>query len=338
MRITLGEGRTPLVSSVSIGPRYGATRLFFKLENCNPSGSYKDRFIATALARLLESGAKACIATSSGNTGSALAAYCARYGVRSFILVNQDAPSGKLAQMQGHGAQVIRIPAFVTDPAVTESVFAVLRELSQAHHVPLIVSAYRYCPEGMVGVETISAEITTDLPELDHVFVPVGGGGLYSAVARGFAASGIKVHAVQPAGCSTVVATFERGDDEILPVHSTTRVSGLSVPFDIDAGRALEHLRACGGHGFAIDDDDIFQAQAMLLEREGIYAEPAGATALAGWIRAVETGIVKPEQTAVCLVTGHGFKDPVSVERAAQRHPDLTMDPGAVRAKLAELL
>jgi threonine synthase len=338
MRITLGEGNTPLVPSISIGPRYGAGRLYFKLENCNPSGSYKDRFIATALAHMLDTGARACIATSSGNTGSALAAYSARYGVRSFILVNQDAPAGKLAQMQAHGAQVIRIPAFVTDPAVTESVFAALRDLSQRHRVPLIVSAYRYCPEGMQGVESISSELTTQLPGLQHVFVPVGGGGLYSAVVRGFAANGPKVHAVQPAGCSTVVASFERGDDEIRSIQSTTRVSGLSVPFDIDAGRALGHLRACGGHGFAIDDDDIFQAQAMLLEQEGIYAEPAGATALAGWIRGVDTGLIAPTQTAVCLITGHGFKDPASVERAALRHPDLTIAPEAVLTRLAELL
>src|SRR3954447_26279163 len=119
MRVTLGEGHTPLVSSVQIGPRYGARRLLFKLENCNPSGSYKDRFIAAAMDYMLNCGATACVATSSGNTGSALAAYSARYGVRSFILVNQDAPAGKLAQMQAHGATVIRIPAFVTDPAVT---------------------------------------------------------------------------------------------------------------------------------------------------------------------------------------------------------------------------
>jgi threonine synthase len=97
-------------------------------------------------------------------------------------------------------------------------------------------------------------------------------------------------------------------------------------------------LRACGGHGFAIEDDDIFAAQALLLEQEGIYAEPAGATALAGWIRAVETGIINSTQTAVCMVTGHGFKDPVSVERAAQRHPDLTISPDTVTARLAELI
>src|SRR4029077_15049182 len=145
----------------------------------------------------------------------------------------------------------------------TECVFAKLHSLSETRNLPLIVSAYRYCPEGMQGVESIAAELAASVPALRHVFVPVGGGGLYSAVARGFPASGPKVHAVQPSGCSTVVASFERGDDEIWPVLSTTRVSGLSVPFDIDAGRALRHLRNCGGHGFAIGDDEIFAAQAM---------------------------------------------------------------------------
>ena len=336
--MTLGEGNTPLVRSVRVGPRCGASGLWFKLENCNPSGSYKDRFIAAALDHMLKSGARACVATSSGNTGSALAAYSARYGLRSFILVNEDAPAGKLVQMQAHGATVIRIPAFVTDPRVTESVFATLRSLSKNRNMPLIVSAYRYCPEGMQGVESIATELAAAAPDLRHVFVPVGGGGLYSAVVRGFAANGPKVHAVQPAGCSTVVASFARGDDEVRPVHSTTRVSGLSVPFDIDAGRALQHLRSCGGHGFAIGDEEILAAQAMLLEQEGIYAEPAGATALAGWIRAIDTGIVDAGDAAVCLVTGHGFKDPASVERAALLHPDLTVAADAVLEKLTALL
>jgi threonine synthase len=338
MRVTLGEGNTPLVRSVRIGPRFGAAQLWFKLENCNPSGSYKDRFIAAALEHMLQTGAGACVATSSGNTGSALAAYSARYGVRSFILVNQDAPAGKLVQMQAHGATVLRIPNFVTDPGISQNVFATLRRLSETHNLPLIVSAYRYCPEGMRGVESISTELAAALPDLRHVFVPVGGGGLYSAVVRGFPTGGPKVHAVQPAGCSTVVASFERGDDEIRPVLSTTRISGLSVPFDIDAGLALGHLRSSGGRGFAISDEDIFAAQAMLLEQEGIYAEPAGATALAGWLRAINQGIVGADDPAVCLVTGHGFKDPQSAERAAQLHPDTAVAADAVLGKLTAML
>src|SRR5205085_1388946 len=144
--------------------------------------------------------------------------------------------------------------------------------------------------------ESISTELARAEAGIEHVFVPVGGGGLYSAVARGFQAAGLatKVHAIQPAGCSTVVASFVRGDDEIRPVLSTTRVSGLSVPFDIDAGLALGHLRACGGRGFAVSDEAVFAAQVMMLEQEGIYCEPGGATALAGWLEALEKGGISP--------------------------------------------
>ena len=156
---TMGEGKTPLIPSHRIGPECGWPDLFFKLESCNPSGSYKDRFIANEVTAMLRRGASGCVATSSGNTGSSLAAYCARYGLRCLILVNHDAPAGKLAQMQAHGALVVRIAEFVNDPAVTERVFESLRRFSERQNVPLVVSAYRYCPEGMSGVHDIACEL-----------------------------------------------------------------------------------------------------------------------------------------------------------------------------------
>src|ERR1700722_17011874 len=113
-RVSLGEGNTPLIESAYIGPSLGLSRLFFKLENCNPSGSYKDRFAAAEVSRMLRIGAKACMATSSGNAGSARAAYCARYGISCAIVVNEYAPTGKLEQMQAHGARVIRVRGFIT--------------------------------------------------------------------------------------------------------------------------------------------------------------------------------------------------------------------------------
>jgi len=340
MRVTLGEGKTPLVASARIGPRYGATRLLFKLESCNPTGSYKDRFIAAELACILRRGARACVATSSGNTGSSLAAYCARYAVGCVIVVNNNAPAGKLTQMQAHGAQVLRIPGFVTDPEITGHVFSELESLAGSRNVPLVVSAYRYCPEGMTGVESIAAELAEQAPEVEHVFVPVGGGGLYSAVVQGFEKTGCapRIHAVQPEGCSTVAASFARGTDEIRPVVSTTSVSGLSVPFDIDAGRALQRLRACGGQAFEVSDEAIFAAQAMLMEEEGIYCEPAGAAALAGWLRAMESGSVPRQHTAVCLVTGHGWKDAASVESIARRHPAVEIAPAGLGAYVEKFL
>lgn len=297
----LGEGNTPCVPSARI------PNLYFKLENCNPSGSYKDRFIAREFAELLQRNIMRVIATSSGNTGASLAAYAARYGIQCIVFANGDAPAGKLLQMRAHGATVVRVPLFAADADVTADVFATLQESG----LPLIVSAFRYCPIGMSGVETISHELAPLQPQ--HVFAPVGGGGLYSAIVQGFAGQ-VKVHAVQPAGCATVVAPWARGEKQAVTVPSTTRISGLSVPMDIDATLALTRLYECGGQGIAVTDEEVFAAQQQLLKTEGIYCEPAGATAFAGYLKHPTA------EKAVCIVTGHGFKDPVSIEAAAAQH------------------
>jgi threonine synthase len=323
-QVTLGEGNTPLVESVRIGAMLGLRQLYFKLESCNPTGSYKDRFIAAEISRLLRAGAEACVATSSGNTGASLAAACARFGLLCTVVVNQNTPEGKLAQMQAHGARILKVQNFVTDPAVTRQALEIL----EASGVPLVVSAYRYCPEGMAGVETLAGEIERQAPEpVRHVLVPVGGGGLYVAMARGMKTKA-RLHAVQPAGCPTLVGAFDRGDDRVIAVHSTTRISGLSVPFDIDVSQALRLLRACSGLGIAVTDEEVWEAQRMLLQLEGIYCEPAGAAALAGLRRLTRRRVIQPHELTVCLVTGNGFKDPESITQIAARHPAtaLTVD------------
>src|SRR5262249_49223624 len=264
-----------------------------------------DRFIAAQVTEFLRRGVTACVATSSGNTGSSLAAYCARYGISCAIFVNEFVPSGKLHQMQAHNARVFRVRHFITSPEVTSDVYVRVQRLSEDNGIPLVVSAFRYCPQGMRGVQSISQELTEQTNALDHVFVPVGGGGLFTAVCRGFAgvATPPRIHAVQPKGCATVVASFAEGRDDIRPVTSTTRISGLAVPFDIDASLALQELRRSGRSGIAITDEEVFAAQRMMLREEGIWAEPAGAAALAGCIRAVHDGQVARDQTVVCLVT-----------------------------------
>lgn len=339
MRIaSMGEGNTPLVESVRIGPRLGI-RLFFKLEMCNPTGSYKDRFVATQVTMLLQRGAQGCVATSSGNTGSSLAAYCARYGIACAIFVNEFAPVGKLQQMQGHGARIFRVREFAVSPQVTEQVFGRLRRMSDEDNIPLVVSAFAYCSEGMRGVQSIAVEIERACNTVDHVFVPVGGGGLFTAVCRGFdeiSSVRPRVHAVQPEGCATVVSAFRERREAIHSVQSTTRISGLSVPFDIDAGRALRALREGGGLAIGVADDEVYTAQQMMLREEGIWTEPAGATALAGCIRAFVDGKIEKGERIVCLVTGHGFKDPDSLTEAARENTISVIDQTEIDSSLVE--
>jgi threonine synthase len=221
--------------------------------------------------------------------------------------------------MRAHGAAIVQVKGFISSPSVTAHAYVLLSQLAVEHKIRLIVSAYRISPEGMAGVESLSKELEAQSSGvLDHIFVPVGGGGLLSAVSRGFQNSSLRprIHAVQPAGCSTVVSAFERGEQTIHPVESTTQISGLSVPFDLDANLALSYVRDSGGAGISCTDAEIYDAQRDLLMREGICGEPAGAAALAGLQVAVRRGLVDRNGSIVCLVTGHGLKDRESIRAA----------------------
>lgn len=338
LTVSLGEGDTPLVRSQRIGPRLGFERLYFKLENLNPTGSFKDRFVALEIAQMLKEGQKVCLATSSGNTGSALAAYAARYERRCVIFVNERTPKTKLQQMLAYGAQLYRVRRFGLSPEATRETFGHLQRLATERGYRMIVSAFRYSPIGMLGVKTLAFEIAEALPTIDHIFVPVGGGGLLAAIWKGvheWAHAGRlmrvpRLHAVQPIGCAPVVRAWQKGEEYVLSVEARTEISGLSVPFDVDGALALTAVRASSGAGWALSDEEIWAAQAMLCQEEGIYAEPAGAAALAGFLAAAREGHVRRAEAVVCVVTGHGFKDLVAAERIVAARAVPLIEPEAI--------
>jgi threonine synthase len=312
--VTLGEGDTPLVRSRWIGPHLGLDRLWFKVEQCNPTGSYKDRFAARLVSLMVERGQTLCLGTSSGNTGAAVAAYAAAAGVRCLLCVPANAPAAKLAQAQAYGARLLRVRDMLgTAPALRRLVDR-LRAVASRRGLPLGISAYACAPEAMAGIEPLSGEITRVLGRApDRVFVPVGGGGLLTAVWRGFggeASGGPRVHAVQPAGNDTLVGALHAGETRAREVASTTRISGLAVPLDLDATAALRAVRAAGGDGHLVEDEWVQEVQTVLARREGLWVEPAGAASVAGLWRAAQTGYVGRGEVVVCLLTGHGLKAP----------------------------
>jgi threonine synthase len=323
-RITLGEGNTPLLRSRSIGPKTGLRNLFFKLETVNPSGSYKDRFAATAVSHLRATGRSRCLATSSGNTGAALAAYCAAADVPCEIAIVETAPVDKLKQMLAYGANLYRVRGFGLDPDITSRVFARLQERGQRSDTALLISAYKYAPAGMSGVETLSFELA-DQSEgpIPHVFCCAGGGGLALGVARGFARLRRErkidyrpaIQCVQPAGNATIAGPLRAGAARAVDVTCTTSVSGLQVPNVIDGDETLAACRESGGTGHLVEDAFVWEVQRRLAREEGIFCEPAAAVPLAGALQAQRDGLVKPEENVVCLVTGSGFKDAHAVDR-----------------------
>lgn len=339
-RFSLSEGQTPLVRSRRIGPAAGLNHLYFKLESLNPTGSYKDRFAAAAITEMLQRGEKRVIASSSGNAGAALAAYCAAAGIACEIAVVQDAPEGKLKQMLAYGAQLWKIREFGIDADITTSVMNHLRLLGEAGNARLQVSAYRHSPVGMAGVESISHELAAQGAEegrpFEHVFVPAGGGGLLLAVARGFQSvsaqtgqPGPRVHCVQPAGNDTMAGPLQSGTNVAKPIQrSATRITGLQIPNLIDGQASVEACHASGGTGHLVNDDEVEQLQSRLACEEGIFCEPAAAVALAGALQAATKGVIPREAPIVCLITGSGFKDPAAVDRMLQtRHcPLVSLD------------
>lgn len=317
-RCTLGEGATPLVESRMIGPALGLKRLYFKCEHQNPTGSYKDRYIAVEMSLLRQRGATLVMGTSSGNTGSSLAAFAARYGLPCHLFVCERTPAGKLLQMRAHGARVYRVKDFCVTAEATAKCMRRLEAVARQLDTKPVISAFTFSPDGMRGVESMSYEILESLKPA-HVFVPGGGCGLYVAVARGFLAGAKpcpRVHIVQPQLNDTVVTPLRTGCERARPVSTTTRISGLAVQQVYDGHDAIAVARATQGTGFLIDDGDAWHWQRELLSKEGIWVEPAGAVSMAGLSVAVREGVLGPDEPVVCILTGHGFKDPASAAMA----------------------
>jgi threonine synthase len=332
-RCTLGEGSTPLLASRAIGPALGLENLSFKCEHQNPTGSYKDRFLALELSLLRQSGAKFVCGTSSGNTGSSLAAFAARYQMPCFLFVCERTPAGKLLQMRAHGARVFRVRNFCVSREVTVQVMEKLAHLAAQNHTRATISAFHYAPEGMKGVQTIAYEIADYLSkgglEDAQVFAPGGGCGLYLAIARGFLELGAtaRVHIVQPRLNDTVVTALQEGSDQARNSSTTTMISGLAVPQIIDGHAAIQAARAVNGNGVLIEDEDALHWQKELLLKEGIWVEPAGAVSVAGMAKAIEKGLVDRQAPVVCVLTGHGFKDPASAQAACiEEQPMIEVD------------
>lgn len=323
-RITLGEGNTPLVRSRNFGPRLGFQNLHFKLETSNPTASYKDRFAAAAVSHMVAEGKTRCVATSSGNTGSSLAAYCAAAKIECVIAIVEGAPLGKLQQMLAYGAKLFRIQGFGLDPQLTKEAFTIVKALGSQPGSATQVSSYTVSPVGMSGVKSLSYELAEQAgDELQHVFCPAGGGGMALAVARGFAdlvqlgklRASPRVEVVQPAGNDTIATSLRSGASVAREVHCTSKISGLQVPNVMDGDLVIAACRANGGSGHTVSDELIWEVQQQLARDEGIFCEPAGATAIAGAVQALRDGRINPSAHIVCCVTGSGFKDPASVER-----------------------
>ena len=301
---TLGEGSTPLVKSRKIGERIGCDQLYFKLEGCNPTGSFKDRGMVVAVAKAIEAGAEQIACASTGNTSASAAAYGSYYGLSTIVFVPKgNIAKGKLAQAVAYGARIMAIDGSFDDA------LSIVRSVTEKPPIALINSIN---PNRIQGQKTAAFEIIEDLEESpDEIYIPVGNAGNITAYWRGFkeykdlgkTATLPRMMGFQAAGAAPIVI------GEVVS-NPQTIASAIRIGKPASWEYALNARDESNGSINSVTDDEILDAYRMLASKEGIFGEPASAASVAGLFKATAEGLDLSGKRVVCVITGSGLKDP----------------------------
>ncbi|GAA1511453.1 pyridoxal-phosphate dependent enzyme [Sphaerisporangium rubeum] len=299
--LTLGEGLTPLIRASPDGD----PGLLLKVEYASPTGSFKDRGAVTlaTVARLL--GAERVVCDSSGNAGTAMAAYAARAGLRAEIFVPEGTSAKKVQQIAGHGAEVTVVPGSREDTATAAA--------ERVERTGAFYASHVYNPFFHDGVKTYALEIFERLGTApDTLVLPAGNGTLVIGAYLGFAAlrdAGLvdrvpRVVAVQAERCAPVAAAYTAGAREVTAVRpGRTAAEGIAIAAPVRGPRVLEIVRDTGGTVVTVSEDEIAAAHAALASR-GLWVEPTGAVAYA----AVSGLGTAPGEVVVAPLCGSGLK------------------------------
>ena len=325
---SLGEGDTPLVRSRTLEEVTGCQELYFKLEGCNPTGSFKDRGMVVAIAKALESGSRAVICASTGNTSASAAAYAAYCGLKAFIIVPQgNIALGKLAQAIVYGAEIVALKGNF------DQALEIVRKITEKHPVTLVNSLN---PHRIEGQKTAAFEIIDELGDApDYLFIPVGNAGNITAYWKGFteyfdagrAKLKPKMMGFQAEGAAPIV----RGH---IIEEPKTVATAIRIGNPASWQKATAARDDSGGLIDMVSDEEILVAQQLLATKAGIFGEPASAASLAGLIQLVRKGMDPSGKKVVCVITGNGLKDSDIVLKNAQPFLELPADLATVEQAL----
>lgn len=310
--VTLGEGGTPLQDSKAIGKELEYGHIYFKDESGNPTGSFKARGLGMAVSRAKELGLKKLIIPTAGNAGSALAAYAARAGLESMIVMPKDVPEPFLVDGYYHGARIELVEGTIKDCGARA---AELAKSEGWFSVATLKEPYRIEGKKTMGYE-LGEQFNYHLP--DVIIYPTGGGtgliGMWKAFDEMEKLGWIdsrrpKMVAVQAEGCAPIPRAFDAGKDfaeEWQNPH--TLAAGLRVPSAVGDFLMLEALRKSGGVAVTVSDDELMQDTVALASKEGIFSAPEGGASLAALRRLIKMEFVKPQDHIVVFITGNGYK------------------------------
>lgn len=297
--VSLNEGSTPLIEAPRLSERL-EVRAYLKFEGANPTGSFKDRGMTVAVSRAKGRGAEAVICASTGNTAASAAAYAARAGMRGAVIVPEGKIAiGKLAQALMHGARVVALQGNF------DEALQIVRKLADKHPIELVNSVNPYRIEGQ---KTAAFEVVEELGEAPGALaIPVGNAGNVTAYWRGFEELGVApiVYGFQAEGAAPLV-------DGAPVAKPETVASAIRIGNPARWEEAMAAFTASRGRVAAVSDEQILAAYRWLATSEGVFCEPASAASVAGLLAhglPVIEGAAAPE-SVVCVLTGHGLKDP----------------------------
>lgn len=303
--VTLNEGNTPLIKADNLAKKIGLEcNLYLKFEGCNPTGSFKDRGMTMAVTKAKEEGAGAIICASTGNTSASAAAYGAKAGIKTFVLIPDGYIAlGKLSQAMMYGAEIIAIQGNF------DQALECVRAISDTHPITLVNSVNPYRIEGQ---KTGAFEICDALGKApDYHFIPVGNAGNITAYWKGYKeykSAGVINNLPQMMGFEAEgAAAIVRGERIMKPETLATAIR-IGNPASWKQAEAARD--ESGGKIGCVTDEKIVEAYKMLASTEGILCEPASAASVAGLIQSHKLGIVKQGADIVCILTGNGLKDP----------------------------
>lgn len=315
--LTLQEGNTPLIHLENLSEQWGVN-LYVKVEGLNPTGSFKDRGMVMAVAKAKEEGKSILICASTGNTSASAAAYGARAGMRTIVVIPEGRIAlGKMAQAKMYGAEIVEIEGNF------DEALRMVREAGEGD-IALVNSVNPYRLEGQ---KTIAFETIDQLGEVPDVFaLPVGNAGNISAAWKGFKEYADKkgtglpeLLGVQADGAAPIV--YDRVFEKPETVATAIRI-GNPASWEL----ANSALNESEGTILAVTDEEILEAYQLIASREGVFAEPGSCASIAGVKKQIENGSLKKGTTIVAVLTGNGLKDPDTAIEVNKDQPMLSRD------------
>jgi len=310
-RVDLGTGYTPLIRADRLAKRLGLDTLWIKNDTVNPTWSFKDRVVSTAIARARQFGFEAMACASTGNLANSVSAHAAAAGMPAYVFIPHDLEEGKVV------GSAIYDPTLVMVDGNYDDVNRLCSEVAGSHRWAFVNINVR--PFYAEGSRTLAYEVAEQLGwrTPDHVVAPMASGSLFTKIWKGFQEfhkAGLieeprtRMSGAQARGCSPITTAFENETFNFVPQKPDTIARSLAIGNPADGYYALKVMEETQGGSDAATDDEIIEGMRLLAETEGVFAETAGGVTIACLKRLVESGAIRRDEETVAFITGGGLK------------------------------